>query len=123
MLYKKKPSFSVSKFPALPLFYYPFFHQITYHGLRKRILVYFFFIENTSSQTTSKMYDPLPVWEGAMRNPLPWLEMMHTVLGVQTCGYFQSISQKDCHFAKIYSACPPVYSHLCYFWVVHRKGK
>ena len=29
----------------------------------------------TSSQTTSKMYDPLPVL-GAMRNLLPWLETM-----------------------------------------------
>ena len=26
--------------------------------------------------TTSKMYDPLPVLEGAMQNPLPWLETM-----------------------------------------------
>ena len=30
----------------------------------------------SSSQTTSKMYDPLPVLEGVMRNPLPWLETM-----------------------------------------------
>ena len=29
-----------------------------------------------SSQTTSKMHDPLPVLEGDMRNPLPWLETM-----------------------------------------------
>ena len=33
----------------------------------------------SSSQTTSKMYDPLPVLEGAMRNPLPWLETMQNV--------------------------------------------
>ena len=28
----------------------------------------------------SKMYDPLPVLEGAMRNPLPWLETMGNVV-------------------------------------------
>ena len=36
---------------------------------------------HASSQTTFKMYDPLPVLEGAMRNPLyiPWLDTMHSM--------------------------------------------
>ena len=39
-------------------------------------------VEESSSDTTSKMYDPLPVLEGAMRNPLPWFETMWKIVNV-----------------------------------------
>ena len=39
-------------------------------------------VEESSSETTSKMYDPLPVLEVAMRNPLPWFETMWKIMNV-----------------------------------------